>query len=529
MDCVVPWTYKEEWKAVGELVYSQDVKKLKEAYRVLRSWKSRCLKLPAGAECTVIILEALLLENEMKDIPELHSHNILASCYAMALTRFLNLASSFEKEKTYFSMYRIARHLNLPEWIVNLRHQSSHGLELPSLVVLKAGLTLALDWLDREYWKSGRSQENLESSNSLLAKFRQRFSSLVISYQDIMKLKMSRNKHQREEGISSLNSIMKTYVIPNDDDWRLEYGSNEEIVDEVPRTLNEGIAIIVNKLQTMLKAAKNKSLDIGLLLEQFLCDSLFLPTEDSFNLYSDDLNRNILPKEMIMVWCTFLEEVIHKESLLTTFIEKLIDFKSKQEMPEKWAAIWVKYLASFLRNTRVRKMSPGKRKMSIGHLSRKVEDFTGRKEGKQLQWTIIFDENYLPKKAELNALIEDVIRNPRKSTLVYLRELLGLYEKPFSDQKAAMIEKAIEIQLQINRDSALKEIADIKVDAEEIEEFCSSVLSPGVSNGERKVEHSGFTDFSFGWENLPLGVCPSTQQSMGAEQDNEEGVVYFCE
>ncbi|XP_046394914.1 uncharacterized protein LOC124162424 [Ischnura elegans] len=507
MEIVVPWKSQDEWKVVGELVYIDDIEKRRKAYEVLRSWKSRCLKLPAGAECTFIILEALLVEDEMNHVPEIQRCNVLPSCYAMALTRFLNLAGSFEKVKTYFSLYRIARSLNLPEWIVNLRHQSSHGHELPSLVVLKAGVALALNWLDIEYWKTGRSWRKYCSSDSEPEKLKKSFSLLVVAYQDLMKLQISSAERLAEEHCN-LDSIMEACRGDDKNVCFIESGSMED----VPSTVSECLAVIIGKLQDMFKAAERGSVDAGLLLDHFLLESLFLPAEDELFLYSDDLNRNMIPLEIIIAWRAFLEDVILKAGLLPSLMKKLVDFKSRQEMQQKWASVWVKYLASFLTSAQDsrRTLEQKKKKGNLNQQPAKRRSLVSKRKDKESPSTVTFDAKFLPENAEFSTLIEDVVRNPRMLTLVYIRELLKLYERPLSEVKADLLVKAIEIQSRVNEGSELMEVTYGSIKDKEIEEFClnklseesTSIIDPGTDG---IFESSDSSDV---WENLPLGVYP---------------------
>lgn len=45
------------------------------------------------------------------------------------------------------SMFKIASQLKIPEWIVELRHETAHGHELPSIGVLRIAVNILLHWL----------------------------------------------------------------------------------------------------------------------------------------------------------------------------------------------------------------------------------------------------------------------------------------------------------------------------------------------------------------------------------------------
>jgi len=44
-------------------------------------------------------------------------------------------------------MVKLASHVSVPEWIVNLRHEASHGVSLPSLEILRLAAAFIKSWL----------------------------------------------------------------------------------------------------------------------------------------------------------------------------------------------------------------------------------------------------------------------------------------------------------------------------------------------------------------------------------------------
>jgi ribosomal biogenesis protein LAS1 len=66
--------------------------------------------------------------------------------YAMAVLRFLNHLATLAKNKAQ-SLYNMAAKLHIPDWIVNIRHDTSHSHNLPSLTILREAAHICLDWI----------------------------------------------------------------------------------------------------------------------------------------------------------------------------------------------------------------------------------------------------------------------------------------------------------------------------------------------------------------------------------------------
>ncbi|KAG7202155.1 hypothetical protein KM043_015837 [Ampulex compressa] len=152
----VPWFSPAEWFQVYEQVYSDNVAEQIKAYKTLLSWKVRIPKLPVGVDCTLSILQVCLRDREWTpkiisgELP-VHYQNDLSLMYSTTIMRILNHISNIGHTKQT-SLFHIARQLNIPEWIVNLRHDAAHGHDLPSIDLLRRAINILLAWLYEEYW-----------------------------------------------------------------------------------------------------------------------------------------------------------------------------------------------------------------------------------------------------------------------------------------------------------------------------------------------------------------------------------------
>jgi ribosomal biogenesis protein LAS1 len=78
-------------------------------------------------------------------LPPYYEHD-LRFMYAMAVLRFLNHLSTRAKNKSD-SLYGMAAKLQIPDWVVNIRHETSHSHNLPSLSILREAAHFCLDWI----------------------------------------------------------------------------------------------------------------------------------------------------------------------------------------------------------------------------------------------------------------------------------------------------------------------------------------------------------------------------------------------
>lgn len=72
--------------------------------------------------------------------------NDLRMMYSTVIMKFLNHISNIAHHKQT-SLFVIAKQLNIPDWIVDLRHDTAHGHELPSIDVMRVVANILLTWL----------------------------------------------------------------------------------------------------------------------------------------------------------------------------------------------------------------------------------------------------------------------------------------------------------------------------------------------------------------------------------------------
>ncbi|EDQ89706.1 uncharacterized protein MONBRDRAFT_8097 [Monosiga brevicollis MX1] len=90
-----------------------------------------------------------VLEMEVADFPSRHVETLAA---ATVIIRFVNgLVDQRQQAVMAHSVNRLARELGIPEWLVDLRHDATHG-ELPSHSLVLAAVDTIKTWLHDRYW-----------------------------------------------------------------------------------------------------------------------------------------------------------------------------------------------------------------------------------------------------------------------------------------------------------------------------------------------------------------------------------------
>ena len=139
---VVAWAEGSEFAAVADWVLSGEAGKMRRAKRTLKNWQLRSDRLPAGAETSLYLIEAVLAVHDGDRHPD-----SLSLILASAINRFLNLVAHIAERKFDLSKYYdVAQRFSIPEWVVRVRHETTHGT-MPGLETLKLGLDFCMEWI----------------------------------------------------------------------------------------------------------------------------------------------------------------------------------------------------------------------------------------------------------------------------------------------------------------------------------------------------------------------------------------------
>jgi len=128
---IVPWTGIEEWRWVAEAIFRADnLERVDKAIKIMEVW---CIRgnHPPAVESTLNLLK-IRREYDAGFVDERGARLALSS----ALVRLVNEAVDSGQKGTYaLPITHLAEKINLPRFLVDIRHNATHD-ELPSLSVL---------------------------------------------------------------------------------------------------------------------------------------------------------------------------------------------------------------------------------------------------------------------------------------------------------------------------------------------------------------------------------------------------------
>ncbi|XP_014230691.1 uncharacterized protein LOC106655020 [Trichogramma pretiosum] len=358
----VPWFSVEEWLQVYKNIYSGDSSCQKEAYEMLLVWKARMSILPIGVECTLGLLQASLRDQEWT--PQIYSgqkpltyEKDLQSIYSMAIMKFLNHMPIVHHDKQT-SLFDIAKNFNIPDWIVNLRHDTAHGSELPSIDVMRIVSNKLLAWVHEEYWAAEARHLQVHELDDIEKIISEEEGNLNKLFELWVAINLYiKTDHQIISDIpdqsikDNLNLIWKKLNLSNaalNSGITLHEKNDDLKLSIVSNCLFDGISKILSKTSSFSTTGK-VIIDLILNSEAFLAAPEFLKI---FEATTDTIDqKNHLPVTLIEFWKDILRLLQDKKILISLCIQ-MIEFVNKENDNRKilLASLWVKtLLRSFLK------------------------------------------------------------------------------------------------------------------------------------------------------------------------------------
>lgn len=150
---VTPWASDSEWQSVRQDIYAnKETRNYSRALRRLLLWKTRKGSLSRGLYCTELILQVITKDIHFCNVDDVINENDLVRLYSMAIMKFVNLTADVSGKGPQKSMYYRASRIELPSWLIDMRHKISHDQDLPSLESLRTAIEFTLEWLQSKYW-----------------------------------------------------------------------------------------------------------------------------------------------------------------------------------------------------------------------------------------------------------------------------------------------------------------------------------------------------------------------------------------
>ncbi|KAF0757208.1 Ribosomal biogenesis protein LAS1L [Aphis craccivora] len=147
---VAMWSSDSEWQSLREDIFGH--KNYKQALRKISLWKSRRKTLFRGLSITEMVLQAIIKDVSFNEDAEPTDDHDLIQAYSIALMKFINLTSDKMMPGPQRSIYYRASRLDIPKWVVDMRHTVSHAQDLPDLESLRSAVGYILEWIFIKYW-----------------------------------------------------------------------------------------------------------------------------------------------------------------------------------------------------------------------------------------------------------------------------------------------------------------------------------------------------------------------------------------
>lgn len=339
---IVPWFNSNEWHTVYHYIYSKSTNK-QGALNILQTWKARCPALPSGIESTLSLLQ-VKVQDEKYDI-DIGNDQILRLAYSSALMRFVNHMLDSETAKGT-SLYNAARNAGVPDWIVELRHETAHGNNLPSLVLLRNACVIGLQWLQTYYWDKhkkciidytlGQKEPSSSDENKIAALLHFGICLSICSHSKIKKLADITDSYMQEEVVNDAKDLFGHFMDL----------SNWETV-----SIARLISMMDSHARKILKSSDTITYVNKTLLGE---DSLFLSLELLDYLSRDDFNnKQKLSRNYVMCFEVLLS-FLHTNDLISCFIMYLVEITQNGDCPKKsmLAALWMSEILAALKKSK---------------------------------------------------------------------------------------------------------------------------------------------------------------------------------
>lgn len=310
---MVAWLNKAEWNQVLEYLYSKDPGLQRYALQRISAWKARYVhSTPVAVECTADLVRCQVLDRS----GQLDGDDLVL-LYGAALVRFVNLITAKQQGRTARPLRRLAENLNIPEWVVDLRHNFTHRT-LPTLKWCRKGCKVVLDWLQQEYWSrqlGGGANVDWDSQSD--------------AEDEELDLKQKEDLKQREDQLMERQREKEAYQSARE--LLISYEKEQFQASEGPKEdLKGGMwPAPLADMSWILAEVKQLALDSSELLMDVLLEEGFLvPTAEQLDILgcdspdSDGLTEPRVPQTFLRFWLPLLKVLI-SPSFIHLLLEKL--------------------------------------------------------------------------------------------------------------------------------------------------------------------------------------------------------------
>ncbi|XP_052026727.1 ribosomal biogenesis protein LAS1L isoform X2 [Apodemus sylvaticus] len=345
---VVSWISRAEWEQVTVYLFCDDPKLQQYALNRISVWRSRLgNELPLAVASTADLVRCKLIDEAGTLGPD-----ELRLLYGMALVRFVNLISERKTKSSNFPLKYLAQEVNIPDWIVELRHKLTHKT-MPHINDCRRGCYFVLNWLQKTYWNR-QLEDSMKDSWELQVEDDQ----------------VEAEEPEQEEGETIVDDVVEEIPELQDDDKGEELAieddantkDNEEVAPHLEPSLRhkelyekarellvsyeEEQFKVLEKYRHLLQAIKvwnNLSPRVQCILEElksiswenrdavldaFLDDGFLIPTFEQLAAlqieYEEnvDVNEVLVPKPFSQFWQPLLRG-LHSQTFTQALLERM--------------------------------------------------------------------------------------------------------------------------------------------------------------------------------------------------------------
>ncbi|XP_013183877.1 uncharacterized protein LOC106129757 [Amyelois transitella] len=340
---VVPWYNSNEWHNVYNKIYNEDSKQ--EAHNMLMIWKARCPSLPSGIESTLTLLEVHLQDlNNFDDITKDH---FLRLAYSSAIMRFVNHMLDTETAKGS-SLYHAAKNLGVPDWIIDMRHNTAHSNNLPSLDLLREASVIGLKWLQKNYWdKYKECIQDYTTSEFTSGDVNGDKTKLTALLNFCLSLSVC--MHSKIKKLSDISDIVMRESIVND--TRDLFGDQIDLSNLKTVSIMSLVNLMNHQSKKLLQGKNKATIVTKTLLGE---DSLFLSSELVHYLSDHDFTRRRRLNRDYMQCFELLLVFLHSNDLIFEFVMELVHITQEHDDKERCllAAIWLSEILKALKKSK---------------------------------------------------------------------------------------------------------------------------------------------------------------------------------
>lgn len=539
---LVPWRNREEWMKVYEDAYSSDSARQSKACDTMEIWLAKRNDVPPGVECTLNILSALKQGDQQNP-------RQLQLILSTAVLRVVNMLCDNARISGKETIFSIAKLYNLPDWIVNLRHDVSHGTSLPDFKTLERAGIFLLEWLREYYWEVEKQDLNdIVLKRSREEACRENVTFYIVTYIELKNtFKLHGNLRVRELPreiifrVLDINNKRGYECAKECLPWIIH--SEETFADEITKDKNIEIKVFTKKMLVQL-------LDYFKKLSLWQFDSLHVLADfmkDNYNQLEQDSKETW--EEMIML----LNKHCLLDRLLKIFSNNLQNKASSFWFDEISKCILKKYWADKLKchlsigvtlsnDTQEQALVHSimlKKRLGISddclkkdvdvRLFTKIEKkFSDLKKAIRLNSSV----QYIVDSCSITSVIKTLVLNPNNQTVSLLNTLFPLVKPQFHPTKREELINLVLIRLGQKTLHRINSYDNFEIktlhDLQRLEEESSNRTKSNQNNNDNEeMEISDDSDSMDGFKNncnyersnwdftnCPLGVTPWDKEGL---------------